>query len=80
MSDFFNSPHQGGRRNADRACDWSHESHGRHAVERPVKFQEVFATLYKNAGLDTEAVRIFDQGGTPRYLVDNGIEPIHELI
>jgi hypothetical protein len=53
---------------------------GEHAVERPVKFQEVFATLYKNAGLDTGAVRIFDQGGTPRYLVDNGIEPIHELV
>jgi hypothetical protein len=53
---------------------------GEHAVERPVKFQEVFATLYKNAGLDTGAVRIFDQGGTPRYLVDNGIEPMRELI
>jgi hypothetical protein len=53
---------------------------GEHAVERPVKFQEVFATLYKNAGLDTGAVRIFDQGGTPRYLVENGIEPMHELI
>jgi hypothetical protein len=53
---------------------------GEHAVERPVKFQEVFATLYKNAGLDTGSVRIFDQSGTPRYLVDNGIEPMHELI
>jgi hypothetical protein len=53
---------------------------GEHAIERPVKFQEVFATLYKNAGLDTGTVRIFDQAGTPRYLVDNGIEPIHELI
>lgn len=53
---------------------------GEHAVERPVKFQEVFATLYKNAGLDTGSVRIFDQGGTPRYLVENGIEPMHELI
>lgn len=53
---------------------------GEHAVERPVKFQEVFATLYKNAGLDTGAVRIFDQGGTPRYLVDDGVEPMHELI
>lgn len=53
---------------------------GEYAIERPVKFQEVFATLYKNAGLDTGAVRIFDQGGTPRYLVDDGIEPIHELI
>lgn len=53
---------------------------GEHAVERPVKFQEVFATLYKNAGLDTGSVRIFDQGGTPRYLVENGIEPMRELI
>lgn len=53
---------------------------GEYAVERPVKFQEVFATLYKNAGLDTGAVRIFDQGGTPRYLVDDGVEPMHELI
>lgn len=53
---------------------------GEHAVERPVKFQEVFATLYQNAGLDTRSVRIFDQGGTPRYLVENGIEPIHELV
>ncbi len=53
---------------------------GEHAVERLVKFQEVFATLYQNAGLDTRSVRIFDQGGTPRYLVENGIEPIRELV
>ncbi len=35
--------------------------YGEHAVERPVKFQEIFATLYKSAGLDIGQVRIFDQ-------------------
>ena len=51
-----------------------------YAVERPVKFQEVFATLYKNAGIDIGQVRIFDQAGTPQYIVDEGIEPIRELV
>ena len=51
-----------------------------HVVESPVKFQKVFATLYKNVGLDLNGTRIFDTSGTPRYLVDQGIEPIHEVI
>jgi hypothetical protein len=51
-----------------------------YAVERPVKFQEVFATLYQNAGIDIDQVRIFDQAGTPQYIVDEGIEPIRELV
>ncbi|MCA9163419.1 MAG: DUF1501 domain-containing protein, partial [Planctomycetales bacterium] len=54
--------------------------YGEHAVERPVKFQEVFATLYHNVGLDVRKVRIFDKAGTPRYLVDDGNMPIHEVI
>ncbi|MBI1314971.1 DUF1501 domain-containing protein [bacterium] len=53
---------------------------GEHAVERPVKFQEIFATLYRSAGADPRQVRIFDTAGTPRYLVDEGIEALHELI
>jgi hypothetical protein len=55
-------------------------SNGEYATDRPVKFQEVFATLYKNIGLDLNGTRIFDTSGVPRYLVDQGIEPIHELI
>jgi hypothetical protein len=46
---------------------------------RPVKFQEVFATLYKNVGLDLSATRVFDPTGRPQYLVDGGIEPIREV-
>lgn len=51
-----------------------------HPVERPVKFQEVFATLYKNAGIDTRQVRIFDTAGVPQYMVADGIEPLHEVL
>lgn len=54
--------------------------YGEHPAERPVKFQEVFATLYKCAGIDARNIRIFDQAGVPQYLVDPGIEPIHEII
>ena len=47
---------------------------------RPVKFQEVFATLYKCAGIDVQNVRIFDVSGVPQYLVEPGNAPIHEVI
>jgi hypothetical protein len=50
------------------------------AARRPVKFQEVFATLYRNIGLNTNEVRIFDPNGRPQYLVEPGIEPIRELV
>ncbi|MGE0606471.1 MAG: DUF1501 domain-containing protein [Pirellulales bacterium] len=53
---------------------------GEYPQERPVKFQEVFATLYKNAGIDATNIRIFDQSGVPQYLVDSGILPLHEVI
>lgn len=53
---------------------------GEYAIDRPVKFQEVFATLYHNIGLDLNSVRVFDQSGVPQYLVDDGIQPIHEII
>ncbi len=53
---------------------------GEHPVKRPVKFQEIFATLYHGMGLDAHRERVFDGSGTPRYPVDGGIEPIHELV
>jgi hypothetical protein len=45
-----------------------------------VKFQEVFATLYHNIGLNPNEVRIFDPNGRPQYLVDQGVNPMSELI
>lgn len=53
---------------------------GEHPHDRPVKFQEIFATLYKKAGIDAENIRVFDQSGVPQYLVDQGIQPIHEIL
>ncbi len=49
-------------------------------VDRPVRFQEVFATLYHNLGIDTAHSTIADLHGRPQYLVDPGIRPISELI
>ncbi len=48
--------------------------------ERPVKFQEVFATLYKSIGIDPTQSTLTDAGGRPHYLVDAGIKPIRELV
>ncbi|MFO0967295.1 MAG: DUF1501 domain-containing protein [Gemmataceae bacterium] len=49
-------------------------------ARRPVRFQEVFATLYKNVGLNPNEVRIFDPNGRPQYLVDQDVDPIREVI
>ncbi|HLJ12757.1 MAG TPA: DUF1501 domain-containing protein [Planctomycetaceae bacterium] len=51
---------------------------GETAVQRPVHYQEVLATLYRNLGLDVEQATVRDLNGRPRYLVD-GRQPIREL-
>jgi hypothetical protein len=53
---------------------------GGEATERPVQFGEVFATLYHNMGIDVNKVTLQDLSGRPQYLVDNGCQPIRELI
>ena len=47
--------------------------------DRPVHYQEVFATLYQRLGIDAGTVTIPDQAGRPQYLLDQR-EPIRELI
>jgi hypothetical protein len=54
--------------------------YGEHAVKRPVHFQEVFASLYHNIGLNVNQVREFDSNGRPQYLVEPGMEPIQEVL
>lgn len=44
---------------------------GEYAQDRPVNFQEVFATVYHNLGIDIEQVTVNDLNGRPRYLVDH---------
>jgi hypothetical protein len=52
---------------------------GGEAVDRPVHFQEIFATLYHNLGLDVATATVQDLSGRPHFLVD-GYQPIRELI
>jgi hypothetical protein len=49
------------------------------AVERPVHFQEVFATLYHNLGINAASTTLSDLNGRPHYLAD-AQQPIRELI
>lgn len=54
---------------------------GEHAVERPVHFQDVFATLYHNLGIDINHATLKDLSGRPRYLVDHTLyQPLRELV
>ena len=51
---------------------------GEQAVERPVHFKEVLATLYHCLGIDVERDTVTDPAGRPQYPVD--MPPIAELI
>ena len=41
--------------------------------DRPVHFGEVFATLYRNLGLDPAALKLSDLSGRPQYIVDKHV-------
>lgn len=47
---------------------------------RPVRFGDVFATLYSHLGIDVTTTTVQDLTGRPQYLVDDGCAPISELI
>lgn len=53
---------------------------GGEAKERPVHFQDVFATIYHNLGINTETATVMDLTGRPRFLIDQDYKPIAELI
>ena len=48
-------------------------------VDRPVRFGELFATLYHNLGIDVSRATVADLQGRPHYLVPDGAEPLPEL-
>ena len=52
----------------------------RSAIDRPVRFGDVFATLYSSMGINVETTTVPDLSGRPRYLVDEGRKPLKELI
>jgi len=51
---------------------------GGEAVDRPVHFGEVFASLYQHMGLDPHAITLPDFSGRPQYIVDS-YQPLPEL-
>jgi len=53
---------------------------GGEATERPVRFGEVFATLYHSLGIDVSKTTVEDLGGRPQYLVEPGCLPMKELV
>jgi hypothetical protein len=50
------------------------------ATKRPVTHQEIFATIYKNMGLDGQTIREYDANGRPHYPIDGDAQPIRELV
>ena len=48
--------------------------------DRPVHFQEVFATLYRQLGIDPATTILPDISGRPQRLVDTEYLPMHELV
>jgi len=53
---------------------------GGEVTERPVKFGDLFATLYHTLGIDVSSATVNDLGGRPQYLVGDGAKPLHELL
>ena len=47
--------------------------------DRPIHYQDVFATLYRQLGIDVGTATIPDPSGRPQYLLDRR-DPIRELI
>jgi uncharacterized protein (DUF1501 family) len=50
------------------------------ATQRPVKFGELYATLYHNLGIDVNQTTIPDLTGRPQYLVEDNAQPMRELV
>lgn len=47
--------------------------------DRPVHLQQVFATVYRQLGINPDLVQLTDNNGRPQYLLDHR-EPITELL
>jgi len=50
------------------------------ATHRSVTFGELFATLYRNLGINANETTIQDLNGRPQYLVEDHAQPLRELV
>ena len=53
---------------------------GGEAIDRPITFPEVYATLYRKLGIDFAHTTLTDHNGRPQYLLEDNPEPIRELV
>jgi hypothetical protein len=53
---------------------------GGEAADRPVHFQEIFATLYNNLGINPNTTTVPDLTGRPHFLVDGQFQPMKEVV
>ncbi len=53
---------------------------GGEPIDRPVKFADMFATLYHTLGIDVSQTTVADLNGRPQYLVEDGAQPLVELV
>lgn len=53
---------------------------GGEAADRPVHFQEIFATMYSNLGINPNTTTVPDLTGRPHYLVDGQFQPMKEVV
>ncbi len=51
---------------------------GEYASQRPVKFEEIHATLYHNLGIDPSRTTILDPTGRPQHVIE--AEPLREVL
>ena len=58
----------------------SADAYAAEVKDRPVHFQDVFATLYRNVGIDLQTATVPDLTGRPHYRVDSENKPIQEVI
>jgi uncharacterized protein (DUF1501 family) len=49
------------------------------AAARPVTFGELYATLYRNLGIDVDKVTVQDLSARPQYLVEDHARPLREV-
>jgi hypothetical protein len=49
------------------------------AKDRPVRFEEVFATLYNSLGINPDVTTVTDLAGRPQYIAEH-YPPMRELI
>ena len=55
------------------------DRHAGAVVSRPVHVQELFATLYRNLGIDPDTTTLHDPTGRPQHIVDQG-KALRELV